>query len=402
MSEFLEKFPEREKLLEWYVKKGSGSIPDVNAHIHTPWSFSAFDDPEQAFIQASEEKVTVLGINDFNTTRGYDSFFKLGMTYRIFPLFNIEFMGLMREEQKNGVRINDPGNPGRIYFSGKGLDYPVSMGKGSADRLVRLREEGHRQVRQMTAKLNRHLKSVDGNLQLDFDEVERRYTKGMVRERHIARALRILVYDRYPSPEDRSEFLGRLFGVEPSSPAENEAAVENEIRSRLLKSGGAAFVEEDQHAFPGLDEIISVITDAGGIPCYPVLLDDQKGTLTEFEADPEKLCGSLRSRNVSCVELIPGRNDIRQLRSFVSFFRERGFVILFGTEHNTPAAQPLRVSARGGVPLDDELRAVNYEGACVIAAHQYLRAKGEEGYPSLKRSGAANLGKAVIEYFGKK
>ena len=35
---------------------------------------------------------------------------------------------------------------------------------------------------------------------------------------------------------------------------------------------------------------------------------------------------------------------------------------------------------RLGKDLDDELKQINYEGTAVIAAHQYLVAKGEEGY----------------------
>ena len=77
---------------------------------------------------ASEEKIAVLGINDFYVTDGYDSFHKGCIENKIFPLFNIEFIGLLKEEQKKGIRINDPNNPGRIYFSGKGLDYPFHTG----------------------------------------------------------------------------------------------------------------------------------------------------------------------------------------------------------------------------------------------------------------------------------
>ena len=56
-------------------------------------------------------------------------------------------------------------------------------------------------------------------------------------------------------------------------------ALDNEIRGNLLKSGGKAFVEEDENAFMSLDEVIEIILAAGGIPCYPVLLDDKNGAL---------------------------------------------------------------------------------------------------------------------------
>jgi hypothetical protein len=118
----------------------------------------------------------------------------------------------------------------------------------------------------------------------------------------------------------------------------------------------------------------------GGIPCYPVLLDDPSGQFTEFEADPEQLYNRLRTLGVECIELIPGRNDLNILKNFVEFFHDKGFVITFGTEHNTPEMQPLTVAARGGVPLDDSLKQIGWEGACIIAAHQYLRAYGRQGY----------------------
>jgi hypothetical protein len=118
------------------------------------------------------------------------------------------------------------------------------------------------------------------------------------------------------------------------------------------------------------------------------------------------LLNELETRNIYCIELIPGRNDLTILKEFVNFFHENNYVITFGTEHNTPELRPIIVRARGNLPLDDELKRISWEGACVIAAHQYLHARDEEGY--IKLDGKANrhnlnefieLGKAVIEKF---
>ncbi|MCK5369891.1 MAG: hypothetical protein KAQ62_15125, partial [Cyclobacteriaceae bacterium] len=68
------------------------------------------------------------------------------------------------------------------------------------------------------------------------------------------------------------------------------------------------------------------------------------------------------------------------LKKFVKIFHEDDFVITFGREHNTPELIPLKVDTRGHIDLDDELKEISYQGACVIAAHQYLRAKGKEGF----------------------
>ena len=109
---------------------------------------------------------------------------------------------------------------------------------------------------------------------------------------------------------------------------------------------------------------------------------------------------------IECIELIPGRNDSVVLKSFVEFFHEKGFIITFGTEHNTPEMLPLTVTARGSVPLDGSLKKIAWEGACVIAAHQYLRADGRQGYVlpdgthSIKQiRELISLGQLVIEYF---
>jgi hypothetical protein len=149
-----------------------------------------------------------------------------------------------------------------------------------------------------------------------------------------------------------------------------------------------------------------VIISAGGIPCYPVLLDDPKGVCTDFEADAEKLYQMLVDRNIFSIELIPGRNDFHILKKFVQFFRSKNFLVSFGTEHNTPQLDPVKVSCRNSVELDDELNRIGYEGACIIAAHQYLVAKGDEGLLRADGSGKTaeydafvKLGNAVIKNF---
>lgn len=83
---------------------------------------------DEIFRMAARENIAALGINDFYITSGYNAFHKGCVENGIFPLFNIEFTGLLEEEQKKGIRINDPNNPGRIYFCGKGLDYPFHTG----------------------------------------------------------------------------------------------------------------------------------------------------------------------------------------------------------------------------------------------------------------------------------
>jgi len=380
------------------------STPNANGHIHTPYSFSAFESMDQAFQMAGDENLIALGINDFNTFNGYEEFDRLSKEYKIYPLFNVEFMGLLEKEQKEGIRINDPSNPGRIYFSGKGLDFPVKLTGPAMEKFTATFNESNHQTRAMLEKTSAFLQSIDTVLSLDYETVLQTYTCGMLRERHIAKAVRLLIFEQYSTDEQRKGAFQKIFGgKELKSQLSNDAGIDNEIRSNLLKTGGPAFVPEDPKAFLPLDDIISIIIDAGGIPCYPVLLDDPKGNYTEYEADMDALCHALRSRNIFSLELIPGRNDINHLKRFVKFFEQKGFIITFGTEHNTPELIPLTVDTRGNVPLDEYLRKVNFEGVCLIAAHQYLRRNGHIGVDEndilspIKRSELIEVGKKEIE-----
>lgn len=399
-------FPEKKELLNWYKNQPKSEVPNINGHIHTPHSFSAFSSIEQAFQLAKSEDVSVLGINDFYTTDGYDEFAELAQQYNIFPLFNIEFMALQSDLQAAGVRVNDPSNPGRTYFSGKGLRQPAEMSKTSFKKVKELQAESNRQTFEMVGKLNSFFDEKGIDIHFDAAEVQNRLAKNLFRERHIAQAVRIAVFEKTKSEQERKELFTKLFsGKEPKSAMNNVAALENEIRGSLLKAGGAAFVPEDPKAFLSLEEVIEIIVDAGGIPCYPVLLDFGNGSFTDYEADRVALLETLKSKNVFSIELIPGRNNFNVLKEFVQYFNENGFVITFGTEHNTPQLDPMKISCGGGIDLDEELKQVNYEGTAVIAAHQYLIAKGEEGYLKngiAKASDKAEfieLGKAVIAYF---
>ncbi len=398
-------YPGKQELLE---RNGADTqVLLVNGHFHTPFSFSAFTEIEQAFTMAQAESVQVLGVNDFYTTDGYPEFAELAAKCKIFPLFNIEFMALQRDLQEAGVRVNDPANPGRTYMSGKGLCHPFTIGAEELALLQQVQHESNLQTAEMVNKLNAFLTELNAGISFSFDELKAKYAKNMLRERHIAKALRIAIDEKYSSEEDKKEFYLKVFsGKEVKSKLDDVTGLENEIRGNLLKAGGKAFVAEDPKAFLSLDEVKKVIISAGGIPCYPVLLDDPKGVCTDFEADAEKLYQMLVDRNIFSIELIPGRNDFNILKKFVQFFRSKNFLVSFGTEHNTPQLDPVKVSCRHGVELDDELNQIGYEGACIIAAHQYLVAKDEEGFLRADGSGKTaeydafvKLGNAVIKQF---
>ena len=406
----LRDLPSETQLLRKYPDPYRETALKVNAHFHTPYSFSAFESITDIFEQAERENIGVLGINDFITTEGYDEFNTLAFEYKTFPLFNIEFMGLMKEEQTRGIRINDPGNPGRIYLCGKGLAYPVKIDALYRQRLSDVIRFSNQQTQEMTALVNELLSGINAPFRLDYTNIKDKYTKGLVRERHIAMALRIKILEHFTTPKEVMEFLGNLYGGEASKTgASDMASLDNELRSRLLKAGGKAFVAEDERSFLSVNEINSIIHNAGGIPCYPVLLDDANGHITDFEKDTDQLVIELSKRRIFAVELIPARNDFKILKDFVNAMTDRGFIVTMGTEHNTTANAPLEVSCRGGRPLDEDLLNTSYQGACLIAAHQYRISRNEQGYltsegfPRIeKQENFITLGNALIRTFNRK
>ena len=383
-----------------------GKIRKVNGHIHSPFSFSAFSNIQQPFSMAVEEDISVLGINDFYTTDGYPVFAELAREMKVFPLFNIEFMGLQKEEQKAGIRVNDPQNPGRTYISGKGLAFPVSFSEQASAKMDLLMKESNRQTYMMVEMLNLHLERKSIGISFTAEELHQTLARNLFRERHIATAVRNAVFEKYSDRETRKAILEEILGSPvPENIFNDHSSLENEIRNKLLKAGGPAYVPEDEDAFLSLEQVLQLIIDGGGIPCYPVLLDDAKGNHTDFEADYSALAQKLKDKGIFMIELIPGRNDFYILKEFVKYFDQKGFVITFGTEHNTPKLDPLTVSCRGGVQLDEFLMEINYRGACIIAAHQFLLSNGKEGFPTQRFPEAnrlnelAKLGESIIENF---
>ena len=258
----------------------------------------------------------------------------------------------------------------------------------------------------MCEKLNQLLLSIEAGFSLDFEDIKSGMTKGMVRERHLAKAIREKVDNSFSSADDKKAFYAQLFGgKELASALDAPASIENELRNNLLKAGGPAFIPEPVEAFLESELVCKMILNQGGIPTYPFLADDNNGNFTPFEGLKEKAAQTLKERTIWSVEFITTRNTVEVLEEYVRFFQNEGFVVTLGSEHNTPAMEPIELFARKKTALSNFLKEANYQGACVIAAHQYLLATEGSGY--LNKDGSpkrenldyfVSVGKALIEY----
>lgn len=356
----------------------------VNNHLHTPYSFSAFSSVAQALDLCAAQGVAVAGVNDFYTQEAYPSWREAALARKIYPLFNLELITLDAELQAQGLRVNDPANPGRVYLSGKGLRCPAYVEAPWDRRLAQVALANHLQVVAMCRKLNAYLVECGLPLSLDPEALLQDYGISYLRERHLAQALRRRMADYaegHPARLAEAYWrLGKGSALVPEACLTNPAALENALRSALLKAGKAAFVPEDPAHFLSLQEGCALIRAAGGLPTYPFLADNAAGDFTAFEAGLPAAIETLHRLHIPSVEFIPGRNSATVLETYVRELEAAGFVVTLGSEHNSPAMEPLRLCTRDGDPLSPYLQAVNARGACILAAHQDRVARGLDGY----------------------
>jgi hypothetical protein len=184
--------------------------------------------------------------------------------------------------------------------------------------------------------------------------------------------------------------------------------LQHEIRTHLLKAGKPGFVPE---AYVDFDHVYDLVLALGGIPCYTAVADGMQ-PISEYERYVAKLIAAVHERRIYCAELIPNRNAPEVVERYTLALRAAGLIVLAGTEHNTLEMLPLEPACVGGTPIPDRLKDTFWEGACVVAAHQFLAAHGQTGFvdangrPNAAYASAeerisafASLGSAVIDAY---
>ena len=356
----------------------------VNAHVHLPPNFSAFEDVEAVVNRARDEGVVAVGASNYFDFSIYDRFARACAAARIAPLFGTEIITLQEDLRAEGILVNDPDNPGRTYMCGKAMVGYKAPGPVATRLLDKIRASSEERMNAMAARLT-DLALAAGidqppTIESIVGDVARRsgVPVGWVslQERHLARALQESVYAQF-GPGERGNVLAALLGSAPDPTIVTDPiALQNAIRSKLMKAGRPAFVPDAEISF---DDAYRLVLELDGIPCYPILADGAE-PVCPFEDPPVALAQALLDRGVYCAELIPARNAPETVDRYVSVLREAGILVLAGTEHNTQRMIPLTPACRGGVTPSDMARTTFWEATCVIAAHQHLRQTDRPGY----------------------
>jgi len=389
----------------------SAAHPLVNAHVHVPPNFSAFADADDLVESAVRERVRVVGASNFHDQSGYRRFADAAVAAGVVPLFGLEFITVVEPLRASGVRVNDPANPGRMYLCGKGVDPFREPAPAAAAIDATARAANRARATRMADLLCRCFAEAGVALDLDAASISGDVAARagvpadwvVLQERHLAMAFQGALFRVCP-PAARDTLLQRVYGRPPTAACDDPVAVQSEIRARLLKVGGPAFVDETPLSFA---DAVEVILAWGGIPCYPTLADGAT-PVCPFEDGPDELVARLDELGIHAAELIPVRNAPDIVLAYARAFRSAGMVVTAGTEHNTPDRIPLAPTARGGALIPDEALELFYEGACVVAGHQAERAAGRPGFVDARgKPGSgdrearirryAAIGEAVIE-----
>lgn len=336
----------------------------ANTHIHLPPNFSAFESVEQAVALACDEEIGILGASNYYDFSVYLEFETLCHQHSITPLFGMEIVLRLPALVEHGVRVNDPGNPGKMYLCGKALSRWRSPTDEAKRILQTIRDNDSARMSAMVDKLASVFAEAGVDTQLDarriVNSIVLRYgcpqETVFLQERHVAQAFQEALFQMVRQG-DRVRALSAVLQAPVS--ADDAARAQAQIRSRLMKAGKPAFVDE---TYIGLEDGLRLITELGGVPCYPVLADGADA-VCEYEADVDALIQNLNDLGIRHAEFIPIRNSPETLRQYVLPMRDAGFSISAGTEHNTLDLIPLTPSCIDGEAIPDDVEAVFAEGA---------------------------------------
>ena len=362
---------------------GEGSHPAVNTHVHLPPNFSAFRTAEDAVLAGAREGLRVMGASNFHDLGVYASFAAAARSAGIMPLFGTEIICVVDTLQHDGIRVNDPANPGRMYLCGKGVGGWADPTPEAHRLMAAIRSGDESRMRGMVSRLDACFSASGLEPGLTHESIAQDVadragvprTWVALQERHLAMAYQEALFAQVPA-ERRAALLTRLHGRPPTADVEDAGAVQAELRSRLMKAGGPAFEPETQISF---EDAHRLVLELGGIPCYPTLADGVS-PVCPWEEPPAALAERLLDRGIHAAELIPLRNQTAVVDEYVTAFRGAGILVMAGTEHNTMSRIPLEPRCTDDSLPSDLAREAFWEATCVVAAHQHLTASGRPGY----------------------
>ena len=357
----------------------AGVFPDarsdrVNMHMHSFFSYNAVGhSPSHLAWDCRRAGLSAAALCDFDVLDGIGEFHRSGMQLGLRTSASIETRVFVEEYRH--ADINSPGEEGVAYVMGAGFVGPPPEDSPPAVVLGMMRHRAAERNLSLVQRINACVPELELDYQSDVIPLT---PSGNATERHIVTAYLRKSGQVFTDHEELLQFWSHVLSV-PVERLDRGAAdawaLEEAVRSGLVKRGGLAYEKPDSTSFPPLETFFRMVRDSKAVPMI-AWLDGLSGG----EADAGKLLDFMASKGACALNLIPDRNwnvddpDLRakkvaKLREIAEAAVGRDMPVHIGTELNKP-----------GLPLWDDLqtvalapfRDVFLQGACLFVGHTWL------------------------------
>ena len=313
----------------------------VNMHMHTHFSFNALGLSPSALVkEAVARGLYAAAICDFDVLDGLEEFYAAGDEAGFRVAAGLETRVFFPEYA--GDEINSPGEPGVYYFMGMGFGRVPDADSPAGKSLAQLRRRASQRNQALVERINQAYPEMAVDYTSDVLPLT---PSGNATERHIVSAYILKVRAAAKDdPEFERTSWGKALGLPQDKLAavlRDEVALQNTIRSKLMKAGGVGYVQPDYATFPPLETVIAMILDAGAIP-MATWLDG----LNSGERDMATQLECLRAKGVAALNIVPDRSwnildpekrrvKVERLYDVVSVANRMQLPINVGTELNS-------------------------------------------------------------------
>ena len=360
----------------------------INLHAHTFYSYNAYGySPSKYAWLARKAGLVMAGIVDFDVLDALEEFTEAAKILGLKSCVSVESRVFVPEFATRV--INSPGEPGIAYHMGVGFSKPSQH-----PFLAQMRAAAAQRTREMLMRVNGYLKP----LELDYEkEVLPLTPNGNATERHLCEAFERKAVQMFPEEEQRGTFWKEKLGDAPPAGAK----LQNLIRAKTMKKGGAGYVQPGKGSFPLMADMNRFVSESGAIPTLTWLDGSSEG-----EQSLEELFAVASASGAAALNIIPDRNytpgvkdqKLKNLYHVVDLAQEHDFPIIVGTEMNAPGNKFVDSFETAELA---PLLPVFVRGAYVIYAHSVLERKAGLGFLSSWAKKTFSSTAAKNEFFEK-
>ena len=364
------------------VEAGQINLPeagtDVNIHCHTFFSYNTYGySPSKFAWLARKAGLAVAGVVDFDVLDALDEFLDACQLLGLKGCAGLETRVFVPEFEDRV--INSPGEPGISYHMGVGFP-SANVPEQQKKFLAGLRETAQRRNLDLMERVNRHLRPVELDYELDVLTLT---PSGNATERHMCSAYARKASEIFDRPEELANFWSEKLGTEiTTSDLPESRDLLNAIRAKTMKRGGVGYIQPGKGSFPRMADTNSFILAAGGIPVHTWL----DGT-SDGEKAIEELLEVAMSTGAAAINVIPDRNytpgassvKLENLYHVVELAEKLNLPVVEGTEMNSPGQKFVDDFASKEL---EPLAPVFLKGAHIVYAHSVLQRKCGLGYTS--------------------